>query len=102
GAATRPRRRTPRQPEGHAPRQEAASRRRVVLRVLSRSLIHATPDISTWGKGGHFYFVLTWPGPPATPRHTFPRFPIPTSVSGAQIRGGQALPDPDVPLRSSN
>src|SRR2546426_2799209 len=23
---------------------------------------------------------------PATPRHTFPRFPIPTSVSGAQIR----------------
>src|SRR5207249_7477254 len=41
-------------------------------------------------------------GPPATPRHTFPRFPIPTSVSGAQIRGGQALPDPDVPLRSSN
>src|SRR5438094_475173 len=63
GAATRPRRRTPRQPEGHAPRQEAASRRRVVLRVLSRSLIHATPDISTWGTGGHFYFVLTSPRP---------------------------------------
>src|SRR5204863_6827379 len=41
------------------PRTCLTSRRRVVLRVLSRSLIHATPDISTWGKGGHLYFVLT-------------------------------------------
>src|SRR5439155_24316127 len=43
------------------PRTFLASRRRVVLRVLSRSLIHATPDISTWGKGGHLLCVDTAP-----------------------------------------
>src|SRR5213078_3323401 len=37
-------------------------------------------DISTWGRSGHFYFVLTWPPTPAP--HS------------------SALPDPDVPLRS--
>ena len=48
------------QSEGHAPREASAP---CASDALTRPRLRDRPDISTWGKSGHFYFVLTrWHG----------------------------------------